>query len=97
MNKYFLNFDANIYNNIFSLNNNNNNKTNSNSINNKIFKNLKRNTVIIPYFIDKKFSINTGNSYKVLKISKDMVGSKAGIYIKTRNFVDHSKKKNKKK
>lgn len=95
MNKYFLNFDANIYNNIFSLNNNN--KTNSTSINNKIFKNLKRNTVIIPYFIDKKFSINIGNSYKVIKISKDMVGSKVGIYIKTRNFVDHSKKKNKKK
>lgn len=86
MNKYFLNFDTEIYNNILSL------KKKDKLINNKIFKNLQRNTIIIPSFVNKKFSVNTGKYYKVIKITKDMIGSKVGIYVKTKTYVDHSKK-----
>lgn len=94
MNKYFNKFDFNVYNEIRMFNSN---KKNKRIIKKKIFKNLNKQSIIIPYFLDKKFSIHNGEYNKVLLIQKSMIGTKVGCYIDCKPFMGHFFRKNKEK
>lgn len=59
-------------------------------------KTMARNSEILPSFIDKSFSIHTGNSYKNITISEEMVGHKLGEFAFTRKPNVFKKKTNKK-
>ena len=70
MNKNLRNYDLNLYNQII--------------LNKKILKTTKRNTIILPEFLDKIIYVYNGNTYKKIKITEDMIGTKLGQYIFTR-------------
>ncbi len=75
MNKFFKNYDLNLYNQII--------------LNKKILKTTKRNTIILPEYLDKIIYVYNGNTYKKIKITEDMIGTKLGQYIFTRKFCKH--------
>ena len=62
MNKNLRNYDLNLYNQII--------------LNKKILKTTKRNTIILPEFLDKIIYVYNGNTYKKIKITEDMIGTK---------------------
>lgn len=78
MNKNFKNYDLNLYNQII--------------LNKKILKTTKRNTIILPEFLDKIIYVYNGNTYKKIKITEDMIGTKLGQYIFTRKFCKYKVK-----
>lgn len=45
-----------------------------------------RNTVILPEFVDLKFNVYNGKVFKLLKVSKDMVGFKFGFFVFTKKL-----------
>lgn len=65
------------------------------------FKNKKarmsRNNSIIPGLIEKTFQVHTGNTFKNITVSKEMVGHKFGEFARTRATFEYKKKKKKKK
>ena len=78
MNKNLRNYDLNLYNQII--------------LNKKILKTTKRNTIILPEFLDKIIYVYNGNTYKKIKITEDMIGTKLGQYIFTRKFCKNKVK-----
>ena len=78
MNKNLRNYDLNLYNQII--------------LNKKILKTTKRNTIILPEFLDKIIYVYNGNTYKKIKITEDMIGTKLGQYIFTRKICKHKVK-----
>lgn len=63
--------------------------------NKKNLKTFKRNTVILPEFIDKIIYVHNGITLKKIKITDNMVGTKFGQYCPSRKIVNHKKKINK--
>jgi len=78
MNKIYKNYDLDLYNQILQ--------------NKKVLRTYKRNTLILPEYVDKIIYIYNGNTFKKLKITEDMVGTKLGQYIFTRKFCKHKVK-----
>ena len=79
MNKIYKNYDLDLYNQILQ--------------NKKVLRTYKRNTLILPEYVDKIIYIYNGNVFKKLKITEDMIGTKLGQYIFTRKFCKHKVKK----
>lgn len=79
MNKIYKNYDLDLYNQILQ--------------NKKILKTSKRNSLILPEYVDKVIYIHNGITFKKLKITEDMIGTKFGQYILTRKFCKHKIKK----
>ena len=79
MNKTYKNYDLDLYNQILQ--------------NKKVLRTYKRNTLILPEYVDKIIYIYNGNVFKKLKITEDMIGTKLGQYIFTRKFCKHKVKK----
>ncbi len=55
----------------------------------------KRNEVILPQDVEKKFKVHNGNSYKELKIDSNHVGRKFGEFVMTKvpaKWKKHGKK-----
>lgn len=64
--------------------------------NKKKLETFKRNTIIIPEFVDKIIYIHYGlSNLKKLKITEDMIGTRLGQYVFTRKTCKHKVKKNK--
>jgi ribosomal protein S19 len=59
----------------------------------KIFTVFSRNAVIIPEFINFKFNVHNGRDFKLLKVSKSMVGYKFGEFVFTKKFGNSIHKK----
>lgn len=79
MNKIYKNYDLDLYNQILQ--------------NKKVLRTYKRNTLILPEYVDKIIYIYNGNTFKKLKVTEDMIGTKLGQYIFTRKFCKHKVKK----
>lgn len=79
MNKIYKNYDLDLYNQILQ--------------NKKVLKTSKRNSLILPEYVDKVIYIYNGITFKKLKITEDMIGTKFGQYILTRKFCKHKIKK----
>jgi len=79
MNKIYKNYDLDLYNQILQ--------------NKKVLRTYKRNTLILPEYVDKIIYIYNGNVFKKLKITEDMIGTKLGQYIFNRKFCKHKVKK----
>lgn len=78
MNKTFKNYDLNLYNQIL--------------LNKKVLKTTKRNTLILPEYLNKIIYVHNGLTFKKIKITEDMIGTKLGQYIFTRKFCKHKVK-----
>jgi len=78
MNKIYKNYDIDLYNQILQ--------------NEKVLHTSKRNSLILPEYIDKIIYVYNGITFKKLKITEDMVGTKLGQYIFTRKFCKHKVK-----
>lgn len=78
MNKISKNYDIDLYNQIIQ--------------NKKVLHTVKRNSLILPEYIDKIIYVYNGMTFKKLKITEDMVGTKLGQYIFTRKFCKHKVK-----
>lgn len=61
--------------------------------NNKVLKTVKRNTLIVPEYIDKIIYVSNGLVFKKIKITNAMVGTKLGQYVFTRKICKHKVKK----
>lgn len=79
MNKIYKNYDLDLYNQVLQ--------------NKKVLRTYKRNTLILPEYVDKIIYVYNGNVLKKLKITDDMIGTKLGQYIFTRKFCKHKVKK----
>jgi ribosomal protein S19 len=66
-----------------------------NNINEK-FIYISRNSSIIPKFVGQTFKIHSGNSFKEITITKEMLGHKFGEFSKTKTEFVFKKKKKKK-
>lgn len=78
MNKIYKNYDLVLYDQILH--------------NKKILKTYKRNTLILPEYLDKIIYVYNGLAFKKLKITENMIGTKFGQYIFTRKFCKHKVK-----
>lgn len=78
MNKIYKNYDVDLYNQILQ--------------NKKVLHTSKRNSLILPEYIDKIIYVYNGMTFKKLKITEDMIGTKLGQYIFTRKFCKHKVK-----
>ena len=79
MNKTYKNYDLDLYNQVLQ--------------NKKVLRTYKRNTLILPEYVDKIIYVYNGIIFKKLKITDDMIGTKLGQYIFTRKFCNHKVKK----
>lgn len=79
MNKIYKNYDLDLYNQILQ--------------NKKVLKTNKRNSLILPEYVDKVIYVYNGIIFKKLKITENMIGTKFGQYILTRKFCKHKVKK----
>lgn len=75
MNKFYIKSDLDLYNQMLQ--------------NKKILRTFKRNTLILPEFVDKIIYVYNGMVFKKLKITENMVGTKIGQYIFTRKVCKH--------
>lgn len=78
MNKTLKNYDLDLYNQIIS--------------NKKILKTYKRNTLILPEYLNKIIYVYNGSTFKKIRINEDMIGTKFGQYVLTRKFCKHKVK-----
>ena len=63
--------------------------------NKKNLKTVKRNGFILPEYIDKIIYVYNGITFKKIKITDNMVGTKFGQYCPSRKIVIHKKKNSK--
>lgn len=59
--------------------------------NKKNLKTFKRNTIILPEFVDKIIYIYNGMQFRKIKITNQMIGTKIGQYCPTRKICKHKK------
>lgn len=78
MNKIYKNYDLDLYNQILQ--------------NKKVLKTYKRNTLILPEYVDKIIYVYNGNTFKKLKVLDTMVGTTLGKYVFTRKYCKHKVK-----
>ena len=78
MNKTYKNYDLDLYNQILQ--------------NKKVLRTSKRNTLILPEYLDKIIYVYNGLTFKKLRITEDMIGTKFGQYIFTRKYCKHKVK-----
>ena len=78
MNKTYKNYDLDLYNQILQ--------------NKKVLRTSKRNTLILPEYLDKIIYVYNGLTFKKLRITEDMIGTKFGQYIFTRKYCKHTVK-----
>lgn len=81
--KFYKNYDLELYNQVLQ--------------NKKKLKTTKRNTIILPEFLDKIIYVYNGNSFSKVKITEDMIGTRFGQYSFTRKRCKHKVKKSIKK
>lgn len=62
--------------------------------NKKNLKTFKRNSIILPEFVDKIIYVYNGHIFKKIKITDKMIGTKFGQYCPSRKIVIHKKKIN---
>lgn len=79
MNKTFINYDIDLYHQILQ--------------NKKVLRTVKRNSLILPEFVDKIIYVHNGLVFKKIKITNDMIGTKFGQYVFTRKICKHKVKK----
>ena len=58
---------------------------------------MSRSSTILSEFIDLSFLVHTGNNYRPVTVTEDMVGHKFGEFAMTRKRAVHKKKVKKKK
>jgi small subunit ribosomal protein S19 len=58
---------------------------------------MPRNSTITPKLVDQTFQVHSGNKFKNVTISNEMLGHKFGEFVKTRAVFEYKKKKKKKK
>ena len=76
--KTYKNYDLDLYNQILQ--------------NKKVLRTSKRNTLILPEYLDKIIYVYNGLTFKKLRITEDMIGTKFGQYIFTRKYCKHKVK-----
>ena len=60
--------------------------------NKKVLRTSKRNTLILPEYLDKIIYVYNGLTFKKLRITEDMIGTNFGQYIFTRKYCKHKVK-----
>ena len=79
MNKKILTYDIDLYNQILQ--------------NKKMLKTTNKNCIILPEFVDRIIYVYNGLTFKKVKITDGMIGTKIGQYIFTRKVCKHKVKK----
>lgn len=78
MNKTYKNYDLNLYTQIIE--------------NKKVLKTAKRNTLILPEYLNKIIYVSNGLTFKKIRVTEEMIGTKLGQYVFTRKFCKHKVK-----
>ena len=78
MNKTYKNYDLDLYTQVI--------------LNKKVLKTTKRNTLILPEYLNKIIYVYNGLTFKKIRITEEMIGTKFGQYVFTRKFCKHKVK-----
>ena len=61
-------------------------------LNKKVLRTTKRNTLILPEYLNKIIYVYNGLTFKKIRITEEMIGTKFGQYVFTRKFCKHKDK-----
>ena len=78
MNKTYKNYDLDLYTQVI--------------LNKKVLRTTKRNTLILPEYLNKIIYVYNGLTFKKIRITEEMIGTKFGQYDFTRKFCKHKDK-----
>ena len=78
MNKTYKNYDLDLYTQVI--------------LNKKVLRTTKRNTLILPEYLNKIIYVYNGLTFKKIRITEEMIGTKFGQYAFTRKFCKHKVK-----
>ena len=78
MNKTYKNYDLDLYTQVI--------------LNKKILRTTKRNTLILPEYLNKIIYVYNCLTFKKIRITEEMIGTKFGQYVFTRKFCKHKVK-----
>lgn len=78
MNKTYKNYDLDLYTQVI--------------LNKKVLRTTKRNTLILPEYLNKIIYVYNGLTFKKIRITEEMIGTKFGQYVFTRKFCKHKVK-----
>ena len=78
MNKTYKNYDLDLYTQVI--------------LNKKVLRTTKRNTLILPEYLNKIIYVYNGLTFKKIRKTEEMIGTKFGQYVFTRKFYKHKVK-----
>lgn len=78
MNKTYKNYDLDLYTQVI--------------LNKKVLRTTKRNTLILPEYLNKIIYVYNGLTFKKIRITEEMIGTKFGQYVFTRKFCKYKVK-----